>query len=360
MNSDILIIGAGTIGLTSALALAQDGHRVTVVDRGAVGGESTWAGAGILSPLLPWDYGPVVTRLTERGRQLWPAWIDEIRARSGVDPEYRESGLLVLGLSDPAPARDWCAAHAWPHPPPPPELRPLAGRDPHPLWLPGVAQVRNPRLAQALHLACRHLGVTILSDVPVLALSLDAGKVVGVETGQGLLQAGAYVLAAGAWTNALLGRHAQAVEIFPVRGQILLFKAAPGRLPCIVYREGHYLVPRSDGHILAGSTLERVGYDKGVTAEARAALLAFARQVLPALGERDLVRQWSGLRPGSPGNVPTIARHPELDNLYVNGGHFRYGVTMAPASAEILANLLAGRAQAIDAAPYAWPVTAGR
>lgn len=355
MSSDILIIGAGTIGLTSALILAKTGHRVTILDRGTVGGESTWAGAGILSPLLPWDYGREVTQLTERGRSLWPAWIEDIREYSGTDPEYLQSGMLVLGLDDLTPARAWCKAHDWPVAPPPADLQSLIGTDPAPLWLPGVGQVRNPRLAQALHLACLRMGVTVLSDTVVDALNIGKGKVEGVQTGQGFLQADTYVLATGAWTNSLLGNQAWGVDIFPVRGQILLFKATPNLLPCIVYRDGHYLVPRSDGHILAGSTLESVGFDKGVTSDAKAALLDFARQALPGLREVDLIMQWSGLRPGSPGNIPTIARHPELANLYVNSGHFRYGVTMAPASAEALANMLDGRPQNIDIAPYAWP-----
>jgi glycine oxidase len=114
-------------------------------------------------------------------------------------------------------------------------------------------------------------------------------------------------------------------------------------------------VPRLDGHILVGSTLEDAGFEKSSTPDARADLLAFAMDTCPALKDAELVRQWSGLRPGSPGNLPTVARHPELGNLYVNSGHFRYGVTMAPASAELLTELMLDRPTTLDAAPYGWP-----
>lgn len=355
MDQDILIIGAGAVGLTSALALVRTGRRVTVLDRGLAAQESTWAGAGVLSPLLPWDYGPEVNQLTERGRALWPAWIAEIQARSGIDPEFLPSGMLALDLTDTATARDWCARHGWAVPPVPAQLAPLVPDPARALWLPGVAQVRNPRLGQALRQACLANGVRLMEQTEVRALHTRAGHVTGIETARGTLRAGNYVIAAGAWTQALLGTTAPGVDVFPVRGQIVVFKAEPGLLPSIVFKHGHYLVPRRDGLILAGSTLEQVGFDKGTSDAARAQLIEFACAILPALRQAEIVHHWAGLRPGSPGNIPLIDRHPELGNLYVNSGHYRYGVTMAPASAEILANRMDGRPQALDVAPYAWP-----
>jgi glycine oxidase len=135
---------------------------------------------------------------------------------------------------------------------------------------------------------------------------------------------------------------------------MLLYRTKPGRLPCIVHEGGHYLVPRSDGHILAGSSLEEVGFDKATTATAHAELHAFVARMLPDVAAAGPVRHWAGLRPGSPGNVPIIDRHPELINLYANTGHFRYGVTLAPASAEMLAHLALGTASSIDITPYRW------
>ncbi len=360
MITHVLIIGAGAIGLSSALALAlaQTGHRITLLDRGPAGGESTWAGAGILSSLPPWSYGPEIDGLIRRGSRLWPEWAEQLKRISGLDPEYLPSGMLALDIADRATAERWCHDHDWPLAEPPATVSRLIRQPDQALWLPKVGQLRNPRLAQALRQAVQNLGVDIQSHRAALNLVFEHGRIAGVATTDGLLRADIYVLAAGAWTQTLLGEASAGLDIHPVRGQILLFKAQPGLLPCIVYRNGQYLVPRADGHILAGSTLEFVGYDKNTTEAAHAELLGFAQDVLTELKESTLVRQWAGLRPGSPKGIPTIARHPCYDNLYVNSGHFRYGVTMAPASAEILARLIIGTGKSLDPAPYVWPAQA--
>src|SRR5690606_13402755 len=137
-----------------------------------------------------------------------------------------------------------------------------------------------------------------------------------------------YVVAAGAWSRVLLGEHAHKLEIWPVRGQILLFKAQKGLLRTIVVkdRDNFYLIPRRDGHVLAGSTIEQAGFDNRITSQARETLLAQAHALVPGLREETLVAHWAGLRPGSMHNIPVIDRHPALSNLYLNGGHYRYGV----------------------------------
>lgn len=355
MTTHILIIGAGAIGLSSAFSLAQAGYRITLLDRGSAGGESTWAGAGILSSLPPWGYGPEINGLIRRGSQLWPQWAEQLKQLSGLDPEYLPSGMLALDIAERELAEQWCRDHDWRLAEPPATVSQLIRQPSQALWLPEVGQLRNPRLAQALRLAVETLGVAIRTKCTALNLVYEHGHVTGVATSDGVLKADSYVLAAGAWTQALLGKDADGLDIHPVRGQILLFKAAAGLLPCIVYRNGLYLVPRADGHILAGSTLEYAGYDKDTTEAARDELLGFARDVLPELDASNIVRQWAGLRPGSPQGIPTIARHPRYDNLYVNSGHFRYGVTMAPASAEVLSRLITGQGESTEPRPYAWP-----
>jgi glycine oxidase len=149
-----------------------------------------------------------------------------------------------------------------------------------------------------------------------------------------------------------LGQYALNLDVKPIRGQMLLFKFSAPPLPHIVLHEGMYLIPRRDGHLLVGSTLEDVGFDKRTTDEARRDLWQRAQLILPALCDMPLVQHWAGLRPGSPHNIPTIGRHAQLENLYLNTGHFRYGVTMAQASVEILLNELNGLEQPFDVEVY--------
>lgn len=341
---DILIVGGGVIGLGSALELARSGASVTVLERGVCGGESSWAGGGILSPLLPWDYSSAVTDLTQLSCRLFPEWVARIADMSGIDPEYRVSGMRVLPPFDAERAVQWCAGNG---------VR--LELDGEALWLPDVAQVRNPRLIKALRRALERMGVRIMERVEVTGIVVTEDRVERLDTTAGSFSAEHYVVAAGAWSKRLLGKQGVQLDIKPVRGQMLLYRAKPGMLPHIILQNGTYLIPRDDGHILVGSTLEDVGFDKSTTEEARVVLHARALGMLPQLAQAEFVKHWAGLRPAAPDNIPIIARHPQLENLYLNSGHFRYGVTMAPASAQILANHLFNRKQPFDVSNYNWP-----
>lgn len=352
MLTDILIIGAGAVGLASALELTRRGAKVTVLDRGRSGAESTWAGGGILSPLLPWHYGAAVNALSEYSRALFPEWCARQEALAGLEAEFRNSGMLVLPPFDPSEAKTWCANHGWRC-----ELRRSdeflsAPEVDSALWLPDVAQVRNPRLVQVLRAAAEAVGVHVVEAAEVTGLETESGRVKRVQTTQGGFSAAGYVIAAGAWSGSVPGLEALSTRVFPVRGQMLLFKLPREVLHCIVLKQGAYLIPRQDGHVLAGSTLEWSGFDKSTTESAKRELLEFAANILPDLSELVLARHWSGLRPGSPDNIPVIGAHPGFSNLYLNSGHFRYGVTMSPGSAMLLADVIEAKATAIDLAPY--------
>jgi len=348
MSPDVLIIGAGVNGLLSALTLAQAGLKVEVLDQQRVARESTWAGAGILSPLLPWNYGDEVNALSERGRALWPQLSQELLAKTGIDPEYWPCGMAVSGSFDLAAALSWCDGHAWPCT--------ISDNDTNAprLWLPTVAQARNPRLAKALAAACRTSGIHIHEHTAVRQIEVKDDKVVGLNTDSTRRTAGKYLVTAGAWSTQLLGADSANVHIGPVRGQLLLYQLPPGALSHVIYHSGKYIVPRRDGHILVGSTLEDVGFDKSTTDIAKHELQAFAHTALPALADVSPIGQWSGLRPGSPGNIPTIGRHPRIENLYINSGHFRYGVTMAPATAELILQLILDQPSTLPSDPYQW------
>ena len=338
-----MVVGAGALGLASAEALLKQDASVTVLERGATGRESSWAGGGILSPLCPWDYPDVVTQLTARGAALFGAWATELHQTTGVDPEYQTSGMLVLPPFDMQAALQWCAAHGM-------RAEAMDGG----LLLPDVAQARNPRLLQAQRARVVQLGGCIVEQCEVKAVVAAAGRVKHVTTTQGEFSAERYIVTAGAWSKQVLAEQASQLGIKPIRGQMLLFKFDTPPLSHIVLHQGMYLIPRRDGHLLVGSTLEDVGFDKSTTDEAREMLLQHAIELLPALRDLPVVMHWSGLRPGSPDNIPTIGRHPDLGNLYINSGHFRYGVTMAPASVEVLLNELSGASQRFDVSPYKW------
>ncbi|MDR2875460.1 MAG: FAD-dependent oxidoreductase [Methylobacillus sp.] len=323
MKPTITIIGAGAVGCLTALTFAKHGWNVTLIDKNRLGGEASWAGGGILFPLLPWNYPDEINDFAFAGASRYAALCDELREATGIDPEYNVCGMRIFPEFD-ARAPAWCAARGIP-----------AELHNETLFLPQVAQARNPRLLAALKARLLALGVTLHEHTELLPLQNEAGRITAWQSKDGRsFGADIYVLAAGAWSAPLLGKSAAAIPVKPMRGQMLLYKLSSPAFTEILYREDFYLVPRRDGHVLAGSTIEDVGYDKSATPEAAANLARKAAALHPALKNAPILQHWSGLRPGSPGNIPLINRHAGFDNLYLNTGHFRYGVTMAPVSAE--------------------------
>lgn len=356
MASDFIVIGAGIIGLSTALRLLKEGASVTLLERYEAGCEASWAGGGILSPLCPWDYPDTVNRLVTFSMSLYPEWAAALSTATGIDPEYHACGLLVLPPYDLDKAVSWCVVHAVPF-----IYQPLPLSSSHnqaqqqsdqALLLPDITQVRNPRLSQALYKRIKQLGGNIIEHCEVQKLNTTRQEIRSVQTPHKTFSANRYILSAGAWSKQVLGKHALNIEIKPIRGQILLYKFPERPLHPVVLQQGLYLIPRHDGHLLVGSTTEDTGFDKGITPEAKDKLSGWAKQLLPELNGMSPLKHWSGLRPGTPGNIPVIGAHPFLKNLYINSGHFRYGVTMAPGSAEILTNEIMKRTQPFDTTPY--------
>lgn len=355
-------MGAGVIGLATALKLLESGAKVSILERGRMGMESSWAGGGILSPICPWDYTDAVTRLVRYSTGLFPDWVIALQKATGIDPEYHQCGMCILPPFDKEHAIAWCSTNEitiWRQTLPMPF--PVTGNqntvsshqnDVEAIILPGIAQIRNPRLLKALHRRVTQLGGQIVENCCVHDWNIRKNAILSVQSSCGVFEADSYIIAAGAWSRLVLGKHAMNLNIQPVKGQMLLFKFDVPPLSMIFVRDNLYLIPRKDGHLLLGSTLEDTGFNKRTTVSVRKRLLDQAQFILPQLRDRPVIRQWSGLRPGSPLNIPTIGRHPELINLYLNSGHFRYGVTMAPASAEILVNEITGSMQRLDVSPY--------
>ncbi|MEQ1661154.1 MAG: glycine oxidase ThiO [Thiobacillus sp.] len=353
MTNHTLIIGAGVSGLSAALQLLQRAYHVTLLERGDVGSESSWAGGGILSPLLPWDYASSISSLTLRSMAAYTGWVVDIEARSRSSAEYWQCGMRAVDVIQPEAAFAWCDLHGL-------SIQHSLPHADNSLWLPDIAQVRNPRLISALREAVIRLGGQIHTHSAVESVSTQVGRLVSAHTAHATFTADRFVLATGAWSGLDLPGLPAVPAIRPIRGQMLLFKLAPGMLNTILYRNGLYLIPRRDGHILVGSTLEDAGFDKSTDDATRQRLHAEAAKLLPALATSQPIQHWAGLRPGSPDNIPVIDRHPDFDNVFVNTGHFRYGVTMAPASAELLVDLMEGKSPALDPAPYSWAAAQAR
>jgi glycine oxidase len=362
-GTDILVIGGGVIGLMTARELAAAGAEVTLVEMGDTGQQASWAGGGILSPLYPWRFAGAVTALATWSQQVYPALCTELFETTGIDPEYSTSGLMILDQEEHADALAWAAAEQVPIS----SLNAAQIKEKEPglstdvreaLWLADIGQIRNPRLTKALRAAIEPK-VKIREHEEVLELRVREGVIEGARTKAGDIDAERVVVCTGAWTAELLAKIGRKPDIRPVRGQMILFYAKPGQIRHLTLFRERYVIPRRDGRVLIGSTLEDAGFEKRTTAEAKEELYRVATGLFPLLKRTPIEDHWAGLRPGSPSGIPYIGAFPDAEGLYVNAGHFRNGLVTGPASARLLADLLLGREPILPPSAYALDAVRG-
>jgi glycine oxidase len=353
---DAIIVGGGVIGLACAWRIALSGAQVAVVDRSAPPAGATRVAAGMLAPVGELTFGePELLRMTMAAAERYPAFVAELEAETGTSTGYERLGALHVALD-----RDEAAELRRIH-----DLQRSLGLDAE--WLPprrcrelepgltpsfngGVhapdEAVVDPRALSAALLAAlaARKGEVRTGDGAAKAL-LDGERIEGVRTDSGAeLRAGVVVLATGAWSGeAPWLPEAARPPVRPVKGQILELRARDGAAPCrrILASERVYLVPRPDGRLIAGATVEEQGFDTAVTAGGVHELLREAYRLLPDIAEMELLDAVAGLRPGTPDNLPLIG-HGALDGLLLACGHYRNGVLLAPLTADAIAALLNG------------------
>jgi glycine oxidase len=356
-SSDITIIGGGVMGLMTAREFLNAGASVTILEKNVCGQEASWAGGGILSPLYPWRQAQSITDLVLPSIKRYPDIAADLHEKTGINPEWTQSGLLIMQNPDDALAREWCERSQIKIETPESDFfNSLNANTLKSIFLPEIAQIRNPRFLQALKQDVLKKGVRLIENCDITSFMLNRNRLRDVHTSQGRFAVNEIVLTTGAWTRSifqqLLIGLLDAPEIYPAKGQMLLFDAPLGTLQHIVLDGDRYLIPRRDGKIIVGSTVEYDVFNKTITVDAHNQLFEFATTLLPALKNVPMIKHWAGLRPATENGVPYIGRHPEIHNLNLNAGHFRNGLTMAPASAQLLADLILNRAPVVNPEPY--------
>jgi glycine oxidase len=359
---DVVIVGGGVIGLSVALALAREGVRPTVLDRREMGREASWAGAGLIPPQADNPARPPLVALGSWSARLYPAWSELLHAETGIDIGYRRTGGVDVAWTDLenqellATAGRWRALGiAYERLPKGDYTRVEPALNPSlesVYFLPDRAQVRNPRLLRALVAAIARKGGKLMPECGVESFQVHAGRVTAVKTSAGELPCGTVVVAAGPWSGQLLQSIGVNAPTPPFKGQIVLLRGNRPLLRRIVEHGNNYLVPRDDGRILVGATEENVGFDSIPTARDTRALVDWAVRICPVLKEAEIQATWAGLRPGSFDSKPYIGRAPGFDNVIVASGHKRAGLQLAPATAELVADLVLDRSPRLDIGPF--------
>ncbi len=361
-RADVIVIGAGIIGCAVAHELAHEKLSVVVVEQSTRGAEASSAAGGILSPQAEAAGEDPFFDLCIRSRELHGPLSAHLLEESGIDVEYADSGVLYVALEEATvPALE--ARANWQHGKgyrvePFPGAS-VAALEPHltvttkyALHFAADARVNNVALTRALGTAADAQGVRFLEGTEVTGLLFSRERVTGVITRQGTISSGWVVDAAGAWASAVDGRLRERLPIRPVRGQMVALGSAAHLIERVIYSEDCYLVPRRDGRVLIGSTLEEVGYDKTTTIRAIHQLIGAAMQLVPELARCPFDSCWAGLRPASLDHLPVLGPDPELRGLIYAAGHFRNGILLAPITAEIIRDLIITGTPSVDLSPF--------
>jgi glycine oxidase len=362
-GGDVLIVGGGVMGCATALELAKAGAKVIVLERSVPGAEASSAAAGIIGAQVETVERDRGFEMARQSRARYPGWADQLKRETGIDVGYRQCGVLRVAFDEKAKS-EILAETGWQKEEGlaietiekdklramEPKLDPKAS---FALHFPEDGQVDPPRLLRALYIAAAQAGAEFRTGAYVRAVAAEAGVVRGVVLDDGTRVASdKVVLAAGSWSTLVDGVPLEPNSVRPARGQMVELEAREPVLKRVVFGPRCYLVPREDGRVLVGSTLEFVGYRREVTAGAIRDLLAAAIELVPSLIDSVLGRTWSNFRPYSDRGRPLIGAS-EVRGLILATGHHRTGILLAPITAEIVRALILGDPPPVEVGTYA-------
>ena len=358
----IAIIGAGISGLLTALELVEQGCQISIFDQQQSGQAASWAGGGILSPMYPWRYPQAVNTLAQYGKSMYQTWNEKLLPMTGIDFEIHDTGMLIfdeddfdIGLNytahyqDPMQQADYLEYDALE------QVNPwINPKFQHAIYFSQLSNVRNPRLLQSIICYLKqHPLVQFFEQTQIFKFQIQNQQVLSAIDQHGnKIQADQFVIATGAWSQHWQQQLELKIPVQPVQGQMVLFKTPAQWLPTMCMNKVMYLIPRQDGHIVCGSSMANCGFDTTPDAKTQQNIIDACLEIVPELAQFPIVKQWAGLRPSSPTGVPYIGAVPDVDNLWMNVGHFRNGLCMGPASAKLLAQLMLKQSTLTDPAPY--------
>jgi glycine oxidase len=366
VSPHVLIVGGGIMGTSAALELARKGARVTVLEKALPGAEASSAAAGILGAEIENDRPGPMTELCRKSHALYPAWVDFLEAESGVHVGFATGGALELATSKSElvklkKARSYQLREGRAKMLGRSELERLEPRLaadlPGGVYFPTDRSIVPPALFRAVHLAALAHGVEFrtgksVARIVTLAEGRKEPRARGVELDdRTTIEADVTVVAAGSWTTLLAGLPLERSAIVPARGQLVELDRGAPYLHRVTFGSGVYLIPRADGRLLVGSTLEFVGYQKGVTAAGLHHLLGGALRIVPELEGAEVTRSWSNFRPYTRDHLPLIGR-VGMDGLIVASGHYRNGILLAPITARIVTALVLGQRPPLGLGPF--------
>jgi glycine oxidase len=354
-----IVMGGGIIGCSVAWRLAAEGVVTTVLERGRVGQEASWAAAGMIAPQAEAEGPGPFFDFCMKARDTFDGIVDRLVREGGVDPEYDRAGILYVALdgdervqlerraswqrSVGAPLEELSGAEAR-------RVEPMLSPEAvYAIHMPTNRRTDNRKLTQAYAAAARKAGAEFVEGARVEALATRGERAVGVLMDDGsTLEADVVVNAAGAWAGEIRGLEADRVKLHPVRGQIVCFEVAPETIGPALFSLRGYVVPRRDGRLLAGSTMEEAGYDKSVTLAGLDKIARGAAAIVPTLGAATFREAWAGLRPATRDLLPVLGFSPSVSNVLWAAGHFRSGILLSAITGEIIVDLVQGRRPAVE------------